>query len=145
MAGACWRSFIGDPSNWTHLTTNSFLYYNLTAPTWMSWWNVACTTLYDALCEVPVTQYACPLRPPSPPRLDVGTVCLPPDTDIKYCPSNLASCYFMSAATGSLATAKTNCGALGGALVSWESYAEQSQVGQPSTRSGAFCMPSQCR
>ena len=158
MAAACWRSFIGDPSNFTHLTTDSSLYYNLTAPTWMSWSSVGCTVANDGLCEIPITYYGCalpppaqapPSPPPSPPspalEISSGKACPPPDNDARYCPGDLASCYFMSVATASLANAKAACATLNGSLVSWGSYAEQSQVGQPAAQGSASSVCPQCR
>ncbi len=63
-------NFIGNASSWTHVSTWSGTYYNLTAPTWHSWANnAACTALLPAICEIPVAAYACPSSPPpaSPP------------------------------------------------------------------------------
>jgi hypothetical protein len=61
-------SFIGNVSSWTHVSSWSGSYYNLTAPTWNAWSNAAaCSTAYTALCEIPVAVFACNSTPPPAP------------------------------------------------------------------------------
>jgi hypothetical protein len=77
--GHMYSNFIGNASSWTHISTWSGSYYNLTAPTWMSWYNgAACTTAYAAVCEAPLAAYACLGYPPpaaSPPPASSSCGC----------------------------------------------------------------------
>jgi hypothetical protein len=51
---------------------------------------------------------------------------LPTDNDLIFCKSNVsAACYFYRTAQVPYTTAKSNCQALGGDLVSWSSDEEQ--------------------
>jgi hypothetical protein len=47
------------------------------------WASIDCTTTYDAMCEIPLSNYQCPPAPPPtppPPAVDVFN-CPPPDND----------------------------------------------------------------
>jgi hypothetical protein len=73
MGCAC--SFLGDPADWSDRAWNA-ANYNQTAPTWYSWFNVACSTLYAALCEIPLSSYVCPeYPPPAPSPPPAGALC----------------------------------------------------------------------
>ena len=49
-ASQAYGNFIGNISSWTHVSTWSGAYYNLTAPTWNAWYNgQPCTYAYAAV------------------------------------------------------------------------------------------------
>jgi hypothetical protein len=70
-------TFLGNASSWTHVSTWSGSYFNLTAPTWYAWANnYACTSALTAVCEVPVAAYACAgYPPPTPPPPSLAPLC----------------------------------------------------------------------
>jgi hypothetical protein len=62
--------FTGDPSNYTIVKTWSTTYYNNSAGTLKKYpWtnNAACTTAYQAYCEIPKSVFNCPSSPPPVP------------------------------------------------------------------------------
>jgi hypothetical protein len=51
------------------------------------------------------------------------------NNDNTFCPVNQTSCYHYSTATATLTAASTACQAKGGSVVSWNTEAEQYEVG----------------
>ena len=116
--------FLGDPHNYTHVSTWSTTYYTTSPADRMKypWINhQPCTTAYQTMCEIPKSYYSCPpTPPPTPPPSPYSTgLCLPANSATWYCPVNGTQCYYYNATTAAYAVHKSNCQRMGGYLVSY--------------------------
>jgi hypothetical protein len=93
----------------------------------LAWSPTSCSNNYDAICEIPTSNYQCPPSPPAspPPPMDIINACPPADNDTFWCPSYMSTCFSLRTTTATFYVAQTTCAAAQGKLVSWQTASKQ--------------------